>query len=74
VTISPATLDDTVERVNITLPRRVLRRLDEKARAAGETRSGHIASSRWGDEFSPEPYGLALRGRRRSRELLRSIS
>jgi len=34
VTISPAALDDTVERVNITLPRRVLRRLDEEARAA----------------------------------------
>ena len=42
VTISPAALDDTVERVNITLPRRVLRRLDEEARAAGETRSGYI--------------------------------
>ena len=39
----PAALDDTVERVNITLPRRVLRRLDEEARAAGETRSGYIA-------------------------------
>ena len=36
-------LDDAVERVNITLPRRVLRRLDEEARAAGETRSGYIA-------------------------------
>ena len=43
VTIDPAALDDTVERVNITLPRRVLRRLDEEARAAGETRSGYIA-------------------------------
>jgi metal-responsive CopG/Arc/MetJ family transcriptional regulator len=43
VTISPAALDDTVERVNITLPRRVLQRLDEEARAAGETRSGYIA-------------------------------
>jgi hypothetical protein len=43
VTINPAALDDTVERVNITLPRRVLRRLDEEARAAGETRSGYIA-------------------------------
>ncbi len=30
VTINPAALDDTVERVNITLPRRVLRRLDEE--------------------------------------------
>jgi predicted RNase H-like HicB family nuclease len=43
VTIDPAALDDTVERVNITLPRRILRRLDNEARAAGETRSGYIA-------------------------------
>ena len=43
VTIDPAALDDTVERVNITLPRRILRRLDQEARAAGETRSGYIA-------------------------------
>ena len=43
VTIDPAALDDTVERVNVTLPRRVLRRLDDQARAAGETRSGYIA-------------------------------
>ena len=43
VTIDPVALDDTVERVNITLPRRILRRLDEEARAAGETRSGYIA-------------------------------
>ena len=43
VTVDPAVLDDTVERVNITLPRRVLRRLDDGARAAGETRSGYIA-------------------------------
>jgi predicted RNase H-like HicB family nuclease len=42
-TIDPAALDDAVERVNITLPRRVLRRLDEEARAAGETRSCYIA-------------------------------
>lgn len=42
VTIDPAALDDAAERVNITLPRRVLRRLDEDARAAGETRSGYI--------------------------------
>ena len=43
VTIDPSALDDTAERVNIKLPRRVLRRLDESARAAGETRSGYIA-------------------------------
>jgi predicted RNase H-like HicB family nuclease len=43
VTIDPDLLDDTVERVNITLPRRVLKRLDAKASAAGATRSGYIA-------------------------------
>ena len=43
VTVDPAVLDDTIERVNITLPRRVLRRLDDEARAAGETRSGYIS-------------------------------
>ena len=43
VSIDPAVLDDKVERVNITLPRRVLKRLDALAKAAGETRSGLIA-------------------------------
>lgn len=43
ITLDPALLDDTIERVNITLPRRVLRRLDARAKAAGETRSGFIA-------------------------------
>jgi len=43
ITVDPALLDDTSERVNITLPRRVLKRLDALARAAGETRSGYIA-------------------------------
>ncbi len=43
VSINPALLDDTTERVNITLPRRVLKRLDAMANAVGETRSGHIA-------------------------------
>lgn len=43
VTVDPAALDDTVERVNITLPRRVLHRLDARAKAAGESRSGFIA-------------------------------
>lgn len=41
--IDPALLEDQTERVNITLPRRVLARLDAKARASGETRSGFIA-------------------------------
>jgi predicted RNase H-like HicB family nuclease len=43
VAVDPAALDSTVERVNITLPRRVLLRLDAQARAAGESRSGYIA-------------------------------
>jgi len=43
VTIDPAALEDTVDRVNITLPRRVLHRLDALAKAKGETRSGYIA-------------------------------
>jgi predicted RNase H-like HicB family nuclease len=43
LTLDPALLDDTIERVNISLPRRVLRRLDALAGAAGETRSGFIA-------------------------------
>ena len=44
ISLDPALLDDTVERVNITLPRRVLRRLDALAGVAGESRSGYIAS------------------------------
>lgn len=43
VTVDPSMMDDAVERVNITLPRRVLGRLDAAAAAAGETRSGFIA-------------------------------
>lgn len=43
VTIDLAELSDKVERVNITLPARVLRRIDAAAKAAGETRSGFIA-------------------------------
>ena len=43
VKVDPAALDDTMERVNISLPRRVLHRLDTRAKAAGETRSGFIA-------------------------------
>ena len=43
ISLDPALLDDSSERVNITLPRRVLKRLDALARAAGETRSGYIA-------------------------------
>jgi predicted RNase H-like HicB family nuclease len=43
VEIDPALLDDTIERVNITLPRRVLKRLDALAKAAGSSRSGYVA-------------------------------
>lgn len=43
VNVDPALLDDTVERINITLPRRVLARIDAKAKAAGESRSSYIA-------------------------------
>jgi predicted RNase H-like HicB family nuclease len=43
ITLDASLLDDTIERVNITLPRRVLKRLDALARAAGESRSGYIA-------------------------------
>lgn len=41
--IDPALLDDRAERINITLPRRVLERLDAMAKTAGESRSGFIA-------------------------------
>ena len=44
VTIDPAVLDDQVERANISLPRRVLERLDALAEAAHESRSGMIAA------------------------------
>ena len=43
VTIDLAELSDKAERVNITLPARVLRRIDSAAKAAGESRSGFIA-------------------------------
>jgi predicted RNase H-like HicB family nuclease len=41
--IDPALLSDEIERVNISLPKRVLARLDAKAKLAGENRSGYIA-------------------------------
>lgn len=43
IDLEDSLFDETVERVNITLPRRVLRRLDDMARRAGQTRSGLIA-------------------------------
>ena len=43
VPVDLSALSDKVERVNITLPARVLRRIDAAAKAAGESRSGFIA-------------------------------
>ena len=43
VSIDLAELSNHAERVNITLPSRVLRRIDRDAQEAGETRSGYIA-------------------------------
>lgn len=50
VEIAPAMLDDQVERVNITLPRRVLSRLDRAARATDETQSGYMARVALGEQ------------------------
>jgi predicted RNase H-like HicB family nuclease len=38
-------LDDTVERVNLSLPRRVLRRIDAEADRRGRTRSSYMAEA-----------------------------
>jgi predicted RNase H-like HicB family nuclease len=43
VSIDLADLSNHTERVNITLPARVLRRIDRAAKEAGESRSGYIA-------------------------------
>jgi predicted RNase H-like HicB family nuclease len=43
VSIDLAELSDKAERINITLPARVLRRIDAAAKSAGESRSGFIA-------------------------------
>ena len=43
VGVDLASLSDKVERVNITLPARVLRRIDQAAKQAGEPRSAYIA-------------------------------
>jgi predicted RNase H-like HicB family nuclease len=43
VEIDPALLSNEIERVNITLPKKILARLDAKAKKRGETRSGFIA-------------------------------
>lgn len=41
--VDPSLIDDTIERINITLPRRILTLLDQRAKSAGESRSGYIA-------------------------------
>jgi predicted RNase H-like HicB family nuclease len=41
--VDAALLSDKAERINITLPARVLRRIDEVARRSNETRSGFLA-------------------------------
>ena len=43
IDLDAALSDDTIERVNITLPKRVLRRLDDLARAKGQSRGAFIA-------------------------------
>lgn len=43
VDVNPALFDESAERINITLPRRILTRLDRRAREESETRSGMIA-------------------------------
>ena len=43
VELDDAVFDDTIERVNITLPKRVLRRLDDLAAKRGRSRGGFIA-------------------------------
>jgi len=43
IDLEDAMADDTIERVNITLPRRVLRRLDDLAKAKGQSRGAFIS-------------------------------
>lgn len=43
VEVDLSEIDDKTERINITLPRRVLRVIDEAAKRSGESRSGYIA-------------------------------
>jgi predicted RNase H-like HicB family nuclease len=43
VELDPALFDDAIERVNITLPRRILRRLDAMATAQRQSRGAFIA-------------------------------
>jgi len=41
--LDPTLFDDTIERVNVTLPKRVLRRLDDLAAARHQSRGAFIA-------------------------------
>lgn len=43
IEVDDALSDDTIERVNITIPRRVLRRLDDLARSRGQSRGAFIS-------------------------------
>ena len=43
VDIDLSKVGDKAERINITIPRRILRRLDTLAQKSGDTRSGYIA-------------------------------
>lgn len=44
VTLDPALFDDTTVRINVSLPARVLKRLDAKVKESGEKdRSSYIA-------------------------------
>ncbi|HTH96954.1 MAG TPA: type II toxin-antitoxin system HicB family antitoxin [Stellaceae bacterium] len=43
VELDPALFDDSIERVNITLPKRVLRRLDDLAASKHQSRGAFIA-------------------------------
>lgn len=51
VSVDTAVLDDTPEHVELTLPRRILRRLDARAQAAGTSRAGLIADLALGHEL-----------------------
>jgi len=45
VDIDGALLDDRAERVNISVPRRILSRIDRYASSRGETRSGFLVNA-----------------------------
>lgn len=53
VDVDPAILSNKAERINITLPARVLRRIDAAAKRDGETRSGYITKLAIGTRTRP---------------------